>query len=316
MSTQKVHSGTAGKTEKCLSPETLSASLDGEYSFTEEEVSHLQSCTKCKNLYESYKLLDDVLSHTLDVRCPPASLNRIRKKVAYHTGRSLSLPEDSKHGFDFIAWSFRASAMLALLGVASFLIWKGYVPKTEGIQKKSITAQLPPSGSGTGENRNRILAQDGRQPAMTGFGSVDIRALNLVAAGNNHPLEFVDSASALQNSSAAGRRVETIGRQVDHLWIFDAKLKAASVEKLFRDALKKAQVPLNRIKWDLRKDGTLRADMELTRYQAVLLVRILAAEKLMLLNSAQPQPEQRLFAGSGKELVRYKVLLIPRSAVK
>ena len=83
MSTQKVHSGTAGKTEKCLSPETLSASLDGEYSFTEEEVSHLQSCTKCKNLYESYKLLDDVLSHTLDVRCPPASLNRIRKKVAY-----------------------------------------------------------------------------------------------------------------------------------------------------------------------------------------------------------------------------------------
>ena len=293
MSTQKEQPAAVREKQTCLSPEDLSAALDGEHSFTPEELLHLEHCKKCKELYESYKLLDDVLSHTLDIKCPAASMKRIRQKVAYNTGRGSSLPDEEKKGFDFIAWGFRVAAMLVLFGAAGYLIWKDYTSTRES---KTSYADVPVSAPSSG-GAELVPASAGRgvlsgEPAV--FGGVDIRDLNLISSGTSHATEFVDPA-AVQPRSATGRRVELIPKEVN------------------RSALEKAALPLNRIKFDLSKDGTLRADLELTRLQAVQLVRALASRKLMLLNSAQPQPEQRFFAGTGKEPVHYKVLFIARN---
>ena len=311
MSTQKEQPAAVREKQTCLSPEDLSAALDGEHSFTPEELLHLEHCKKCKELYESYKLLDDVLSHTLDIKCPAASMKRIRQKVAYNTGRGSSLPDEEKKGFDFIAWGFRVAAMLVLFGAAGYLIWKDYTSTRES---KTSYADVPVSAPSSG-GAELVPASAGRgvlsgEPAV--FGGVDIRDLNLISSGTSHATEFVDPA-AVQPRSATGRRVELIPKEVNHVWLYEPSLKASGMEKIFRSALEKAELPLNRIKFDLSKDGTLRADLELTRLQAVQLVRALASRKLMLLNSAQPQPEQRFFAGTGKEPVHYKVLFIARN---
>ena len=317
MSTQKEHHADPENVHGCLSPENLSAALDGEYAFTPEELSHLEHCKRCKDLYESYKLLDDVLSHTLDIKCPASSMKRIQKKVAYSTNRSSSLPEDGKKGFDFVAWSFRVAAMLALFSAAGYLLWKEYTAGKR--QPPDSYAQIPLSAPASAGGRAELAptsSRGGGGRSLSGetaaLGSVDIRDLQLISSGTAHPLEFVDSASVQR--PAAGSRVETIPKEVHHVWIYDSSLQASAVEKIFRRALKKANLVLNGIKFDLSSDGTLRADLDLSRRQAVLLVRALAGEKLMLLNSAQPQPEQRLFAGTGREAVRYKVLLLSRKA--
>lgn len=308
MSTQKEHEVPPDVRQRCIAPENLSAALDGEYSFTQEETAHLKQCQKCRDLYESYKLLDDVVSRTLDTECPRGFPERIRRKVSFHTGRGGVLPQEEKKGFDFIAWSLRAAAMLALCGAALFLIWKEY--RQEHSARPLLYSGAPLSAPSADRTLGSV-PNDSRAFAGRMTGSVDIRDLELIAGGNLPALEFVDSASALQKSSG-GRRVETIQPEVQHVWIFDPALKASGSEKVFRKALTKAGIPLRCSKLDLSRDGTLRATLDLTRYQSVLLVRALAAEKLMLVNSAQPQPEQRIFAGSGKELVKYHVLLIPR----
>lgn len=311
MSSQKEHVVLPSERRCCIPPENLSAALDGEYSFTHSELAHLKQCSRCRELYESYKLLDDVVSRTLDVECPGGFTQRLRKKVSYYTGRESTLPEEEKKGFDFIAWSLRAAAMLTLLGAALFLIWKEYRPSQ--VPGKALYANVPLSRPSEDQTLSQGLKRSfsGAVTSRTLQGSVDIRDLNLISGGNSPVLEFVDSASALPKKYGASR-VETIPGEVQHVWIIDPALKASGSEKIFREALKKSKVPLSSSKLDLSSDGTLRAVLELTRYQCVMLVRALAAEKCMLVNSSQPQPEQRLFAGSGRELVKYHLLLIPR----
>ena len=76
--------------------------------------------------------------------------------------------------------------------------------------------------------------------------------------------------------------------------------------------MEKAGIPLDQVRIAVTSERGLRVNLQLTRQQCVLLTRLLAARQFQLVSPTQPQPEQRLFAGTGREPVEYEAVLLPR----
>lgn len=296
---KKKKSAESVKKIRCISPENLSAELDGEYTFTAAEKQHLEICRKCKDLYESYKIIDDAASHSLNVKVPQLTIDRIHKNLRH----CLNIPDPSqeKHPFHFLAWAGRIAATVVLVGAAAYLFLNDRhfsKPKTS-VPVAEAPLTLP-------ESNSSLNTVSDSQPGFTG--GVDIRNLQLAATGETNPVEFAGNNTGKQSKPD---RIALIPARVKHVWLFDSSKKNTDIESLFRNALLKAKIPLKDIKLKIGSDGALHADLELTRYQAVCLVRELAAKKLQLVSPEQPQPEQKLFAGSGRELLDYQIVLMP-----
>ena len=103
-----------------------------------------------------------------------------------------------------------------------------------------------------------------------------------------------------------------IPQSVKQVWLFEPAWKDGRLEKNFLSALEKAEIPRKDVSLAPAEDGAFRTSLNLTRYQAVVLNRQLAGLGLKLISSVQPQPEQKLFAGTGREAVLYEAVFIPR----
>ena len=121
-------------------------------------------------------------------------------------------------------------------------------------------------------------------------------------------MRFLEPSS----SPVKAEHVALIPDQVKHVWLFDPAWKNEQTEKTFRSALERAGIPLDQVRITPASKRGFRVNLQLTRRQTVLLTRLLNASKLQLVSPVQPQPEQRLFAGTGEETVEYEAVLLPR----
>lgn len=65
----------------CIAAEDLSASTDGEYVFSAEELSHLSRCEKCRALLESFRQQNSLLQKALNKEVPPSIPYLMQEKV-------------------------------------------------------------------------------------------------------------------------------------------------------------------------------------------------------------------------------------------
>ena len=286
--------------QDCISAENLSAELDGEYHFSREEQDHLDHCPRCRNLYDSYRVVDDALSRTLMTNCPPAAAYRIRKKV---NRRLDQLAPMHSHGpIRFSALAARVAAAAAIAVMAGYLIFIDNPFSNE--------LAVDPAASDPVRTVNTAKAEPEKSPAPAdGYpGSVDIRNLRLAAAGDSGSIRFMNPAE----SPVKAQHVALIPDSVKHIWLYDPGLKSEQAEAFFRSALKETDIPLKNVRIELTGNNSIRVGMNLTRRQAVMLVRLLSERKFQLISPVQPQPEQQLFAGTGDETAEYEAVLLPK----
>ena len=285
------------RSQNCISAENLSAELDGEYHFSPDEKVHLAHCDRCRSLYESYRVIDDAVSRSLMVNCPVPAAYRIRKNV----NRKLDqlAPMKSHEPIRFFALAARVAAAVAIAVIAGYLIFIDN-PYSSELAEDPVRPVTP------------VRTQAGPEKT-SGFaavypGSVDIRNLRLAAVGDSSPVRFMDQAEPEVKAS----HVALIPDSVKHVWLYPSALKTGEIETLFRSALKTIGIPLKDVKIELTDSGSIRALVNLSRRQSVMLARLLAGAELQLISSGQPQPEQQLFAGTGDENVEYEAVFLPQ----
>jgi len=290
--------GTPGRglPQGCLSAENLSAELDGEYTFSPEEEAHLKHCARCRNLYASYRVIDDAVSRSLMVNCPKSAGIRIRKRV----NRSLDMlaPMREHRPIRFAALAARVAAVVALAAMAGYLI---FIDNPYGGELAEDTRPLPSAAA------KRPFEPMPETSSVSPAG-VDIRNLQLTAAGDPVPVRFLEPSSA----ALKAEHVAVIPDQVKHVWLFDPAWKAEQLENLLRAGMAESGIPLKDVQLKFNGPDEVRGRMQLTRGQTVVLTRFLAGRGLQLVSPVQPQPEQKLFAGTGREPVEYEAVLIPR----
>ncbi len=282
---------------ECLSIGNLSAELDGEYHFSPEEQQHLAHCDRCRNLYESFRVTDDAVSKSLAVNCPRDAAYRIRKNV---NRRLDSLTPMNEHRpIRFSALVAKVAAMVVFAAMAGYLIFidNPYfddAPETAAPVPSAAVVKTP--------------APEEKELAPLLPVGVDIRNLRLAAAGEPAAFRFIEPDDVPVKAENAA----VIPPAVKHVWQFNSAWKTERTETLVRDALKKAGIPLDQVRIAVTSERGLRVNLQLTRQQCVLLTRLLAARQFQLVSPTQPQPEQRLFAGTGREPVEYEAVLLPR----
>ena len=279
----------------CIPAENLSAELDGEYHFSPEERDHLAHCNRCRSLYESYRVIDDAVSRSLTVNCPSAAAARIRKQV---NRRLDSLAPMQAHGP--IRFSALAARVAAVLVIA---VMVGYLILIDNPYSGELEKPVRPLPAASQEVRPEPSSSD---PAGLSA-SVDVRRLQLTAAGSDS-VRFMDPASAPVKAD----HIAVIPPEVKQVWIYEPSWKDGRLEKLFRTVLELSGIPLKNVRIEWTGSSVLRAGMNLNRRQAAVLNRQLAGAGLQLISSVQPQPEQKLFAGTGLEAVAYEAVFIPR----
>lgn len=293
----------------CLSPEKLSAQLDGEYVFSPEEEQHLAECRRCSDYYRSCKILNEKLSAALDVDCPGNALERIRKSVADQTWKREKQQKRIIPFGKIVNVFLRTAATVLLVGCVSAILLRD-TPTGEDIlaflsfspeTKQDKIVIYPPIS-----NSSATLSVAPEPYKSFNKGGIDIRQTRPVAAGEMLPIEFMG-----RKQSEKPEMVALIQPQVKHVWLTASGMDPVTLEKDFREILNSLSIPLNNVKLSVTPEGTLRVNAEMNRYQLVLLVRSLAARGLQLVSGVQPQPEQKLFSGSGREISEYEAVLMP-----
>ena len=281
---------------ECLSLGNLSAELDGEYHFSPAEQQHLAHCERCRNLYESFRVIDDAVTRSLAVNCPRDAAFRIRKNVNRRLDRLA--PMNEHRPIRFTALAAKAAAAVVFAAMAGYLIFidNPYFDKTPDPQ-----ASMPSAAA----VKKTAPAEKELAPLLPS--GVDIRNLRLAAAGEPAAFRFIEPDAAPVKAENAA----VISAAVKHVWLFDSARKAQT-ESLLRNALEKAGIPLEQVRIAVTPERGLRVNLQLTRQQCVMLTRLLAAQKFQLVSPVQPQPEQQLFAGTGREPVEYEAVLLPR----
>ncbi|OQA85981.1 MAG: hypothetical protein BWY31_01600 [Lentisphaerae bacterium ADurb.Bin242] len=284
----------------CITPEKISAQLDGEEEFSNAEKKHLRNCKKCHALQESYKLLDDAVTKSLDMECPPAAQFRIRKRITRHIRENM--PIGKRPVYRYAAWTVRAAAVFALFSMTGYLF---FVDNPFSTDPAKIAAASPE------EVRNVVPASLSPAPSpykdFTG-NSIDVRHTRFASTESAQTtVRFTE-----EKPVPKAEKIALIPSRIKHVWVYSPTLKTAEVERLLRTAIGKANVPLKGIKLAMNPKGEIRVLLEINRYQAVMLTRELASRSFQLLSSQQPQPEQKLFTGNGRELVNCELVLIPR----
>lgn len=282
----------------CLSIENLSAELDGEYHFSQEEQQHLAHCDRCRNLYESFRVIDDAVTRSLMVNCPRAAAYRIRKNV----NRRLDClaPMNAHRPIRFSALAARVAAVVVFAAMAGYLI---FIDNPYFDEPAEMPGNDPVSAAV--EKPERPQWPD-RSPLFPE--GVDIRNLRLAAAGEPAAFRFMEPAAAPVKAEHAA----VIPAAVKQIWLFNPGRKTEQTEKSLRTALEKAGIQLHQVRIAVTPERGLRVNLQMSRRQCVMLTRQLAAEQFQLVSPIQPQPEQRLFAGTGEEPVEYEAVLLPR----
>lgn len=282
-------------TEPCIAAENLSAELDGEYHFSAAEQDHLKHCRHCRSLYESYRVIDDAVTRSLTVKCPAAASERIRRRV----NRQLDAlaPMNAHKPIRFSALAARVAAGVVLAAMAGYLI---FVDNPYSDELEEPARPLPSASVEVRPEQTAVFPD-------TSPAGVDVRHVRPTATGTDS-VQFMDPESA----PVKAEHVAVIPQTVRQVWLFDPAWKDGRLEKSFRSALGKTEIPLQNVRLTLTEDGAYRTNLTLTRYQAVVLNRQLAGLGLQLISAVQPQPEQKLFAGTGRETVAYEAVFIPR----
>ena len=283
----------------CLPAENLSAELDGEYHFSPEEQRHLEHCPRCRDLYESFRVLDDAVTRSLMVKCPADAAYRIRKNVNRRLDRLA--PMNTHRPIRFTAFAARVAAAVILAAMAGYLI---FIDNPYSDELRDAADPAPISTAAV----KRTEPQKPELQAPLFPNGVDIRNLRLAAAGEGTAFRFTEPAAVPVKAEHAA----LIPDAVKHIWLFDPAWKNGQTEKTFRSALERAGIPLDQVRITPASKRGFRVNLQLTRRQTVLLTRLLNAAKLQLVSPVQPQPEQRLFAGTGEETVEYEAVLLPR----
>ncbi|MBP5182365.1 MAG: hypothetical protein J6331_04990, partial [Lentisphaeria bacterium] len=151
--------------------------------------------------------------------------------------------------------------------------------------------------------KNEAVQRSVPSPETAGT-NVDIR--NLVAASSDSsPVRFLSA-----NAPKGEEKPALIEEKVSQLWLYDrakAGKELSQVKKLLAAAAEKGLY---------RKEKTQLADdtfiLVTTRKKAVILVRALAGIGLKLVSPAQPQPEQKVFYGSGEEKTVMILSFLPK----
>ena len=282
----------AGRPGTCIPPENLSAELDGEYEFSAEERTHLEQCPRCRDLYASYRVIDDAVSRVMTVNCSAAAVRRIRKNVNRELDQMA--PMRSHAHIRFYALAARVAAAVVIAAMAFYLIFidSPYTDDPDEVPPREVAVH--------------VREKSAPKPSASGLpAGVDVRHLQLSSAGAPAEFRFTDPSG----ENRAGQ-VGLIPDAVKHVWLADPGWEIGRIEKVFRTSLQKSGIPLDSVRVSLSPDGTLRANMTITRYAAADLTRRLASEGLQLVSRVQPQPEQHLFAGTGREPVEYEAVFL------
>ena len=286
----------AGAGADCIAPENISALIDGEYRLTPAEEEHLKACAECADRLRTYRELTASVKKALNVPCPVALSERLVQGVNEKLNRSAQRELAGKQYF----WSriSRVAAILILGGLIGYFLVKGDGPR------------YPKPGSGV-SSEQAVSPQRFVPAELQPVQGIDI--VHAMPVGVNPvPVTFTDHASVQSEQFA---RIEPTVRQI---WMYDKKNTApADVERTLRMLMEKLRIPAAAVKMNLSSGRSeLNAEFHITSYQTVLLARALKDAGYSLVSSAQPQPEQTRFFGSGRERTTYTLSFLPKSAAE
>lgn len=278
----------------CPEPESLSAHFDGAERLPKEQEAHVALCEKCGARLDDYGRIAKDMKCALASSTPCDVVARIRHGVKEKLERDSSASPASRRSIDFPLWLSRAAALLALCCVAGYFLFKGDGAGTPDGAKQPLSdvelASVHPSA----------LKDAGIGPVATvqPGGAIDLSEISSVSFGGDEGRRLI--AGSLPGSSA--QTPEPIASNVRHVWISKSPDDVrAKVERI----AKALSIEPGQISFEPSEDG-LAASFKLDRRKAAMLVRACHASGFQLLSPQQPQPEQRLFSGSGSEPVLYE----------
>ena len=286
--------GEAKKSASCIAAESLSAYADGEYVLSPEEEAHLEKCAFCRKELEFLRKLNEALGKALHEECPPALIDLMSEKVRERIRNEKKFQRKKKLFFSPARILLRAAAAVAVFFFAVYFLVDN--PNEGGFF--SSFRRKPVSGE------KGSAAQTGVASQETAGTNVDIR--NLVAASSDSsPVRFLSA-----NAPKGEEKPALIGEKVSQLWLYD-KAKAG---KALSEAKKLLAAAAENGRY--RQEKTQLADdtfvLVTTRKKAVILVRALAAIGFKLVSPDQPQPEQKVFFGSGEEKTVITLSFLPK----
>lgn len=270
----------------CIDTESLSAFLDGEYTFTAEEKAHLEKCPFCQKELALFKKFDDSLQKALRVDCPDELVGLMVEKVRIKTKE-----ESRKEGKKFLRFSpgrtiLHAAASLLLFSLIAYLLMDNPNLAYDTFREETISEKDALYTNSSPEEKSMVSSL----PAA----NIDIR--NLVAVSSGNPsFRFLSSRQVSDETKPV-----VIPDKVKQLWLYDkAKYKdpSSALEKLLAEKANKNSIK----KLISKENNSIDFSITATRKSAVILVRHLAAKGLRLVTPVQPQPEQHLFYGNGNE---------------
>ena len=255
-------------TNECPSSEQLSAYFDKESKLHECIEAHLKNCKKCKAYIDTLSRIDYSVKHA--VFQETGSDEEISKRILSRVNDTLKKENVSRGRRFFLSpVQWRAASLLFLAGILGYLLWEEQHPAAE-------EPYIP----------NRIQASAETKAVFTEYNPLQISELQNVNFSSDQTVT-ISGASSYQ----------TIEKEVRHVWGM-----GSATEAELRALMKKNQIPAAALQatekgWKFSHQGN--------KLQIVNFVNDCAEAGFRLLSPAQPQPEQKSFAGKASDPVLY-----------
>jgi len=280
----------------CPDREYVSCFLDEELPRDSGEARHIAACERCGITLAAYREIGCELRREMAEAVPADLAHRVMAHVRRRAEETSSVAAPVVP-----AWFLRVAAAVALVALGALGMHGLYSlqppaaphrPETSG-PNATLVPSAPPAVAQTVPSAPSIPAAN---PDTGGMSAGDFAPVLL-----GEPPHFI-------RATVPAATPVPIPQVVRHVWL-TADPKDCCAQ--FAEAA--AACGIGKIAGNntLDPDGTAQLAFSATRRQLVELVRTWSAQGYRLLSPTPPQPEQKLFSGSGNELVTYTAVFVP-----
>lgn len=293
---------------KCPESEALSAHFDREEPLDKDAATHVSVCETCGKRLADYGLISKNLKSVLSSSQPEDLALRIKAGVHEKLKREAQRPP-----INFPYWLSSAAAAVAVCALGAYMVTHMERPQREAEPQpmeyaEKLTASpsaLVPSELSVPQSAAPSIAATeapvlpARRNMPDSFGAIDLNQLSSVSFGGD------DGARMMAGAAESGtfKRPATIDSSVKHVWMLQTGVDLPGYLKSMESTL---SLDPRRISTAAEGDGEVRVSFDVSRRQAVAIVRSMKAAGFELLSPQQPQPEQKVFNGNGDEPVKYE----------
>ena len=289
---------------KCPDPEALSAHFDSKQELDGETAEHVRSCEFCGRRLDEYGRLANGMKCALSSAEAEDILLRIKSGV--HEKLKREGQSETRRPINFPYWLSSIAAGLAVCALGTYMVTHMERPAPE------VASSLPPTPvrmMATAPSElsapSNALASSGvaekpksQEPSLSdSFGAIDLKQLSSVSFGGDDGARMIAGAVDTPN-----RQPAVIEPSVRHVWMVQSGKDLSAQMKTIEMALSLDPKSISLS----GGDNASKLSFDISRRQAVAIVRALKASGYELLSPQQPQPEQKVFSGNGEEPVRYE----------